>query len=456
MDESDVLIVGGGFAGLAMGAALAPDGHSVRILDGRDGPMKTFRGELLHPRAVRALDGLGLRDGLVRSGAEVVTGFVAFDGAESEPVSLPYGSEYGDGLGLEHAEMTQSFREKLDSCDGVEVLKRARVEGILRERDRVSGVRCADGREYRARLVIAADGRHSRVREMLGVPVSSTLLSYTVAPSFDGAALPRANHGHVFVGAPGPILAYPFGRARGRMCIDVPFGAASKREGLVGFIRENYARFVPEPLRGAMIRSLGEGSLGGSANHEIATRACAVPGAALVGDAAGCSHPLTATGMTTALHDVVTLAACLREIGLTDRALVAYQKRRYGFVRAREVFAHALYEVCRQAGPGPRALCEGMFLYWRGSARARRTSMGILAGDQSSAMGFFAEYTRVVGLSGAHALATAMRAGKVAGAAKPLGALVTTAAGCYDLAMGKAFATLTLKGRRRLSPLPSR
>jgi 2-polyprenyl-6-methoxyphenol hydroxylase-like FAD-dependent oxidoreductase len=386
-----------------------------------------------------------------------VAGFAAFDGAENEPVMLPYPDGQGTGLGLEHSEMTGAFRARLESsAEPVEVVAPAKVEAILRDGGRVVGVRCASGNEYRARLVIGADGRHSRVRDLIGVPVSSTLLSYTVAPVVDGSLLPRKGHGHVFVGAPGPILAYPFGRGRGRMCIDIPLGVSGKREGLAAYVREHYARFVPDPLRGALVQSVAAATLGGSANHEIATKACAVPGAALVGDAAGCSHPLTATGMTTALYDVVTLAGCLREMGLTDRALVAYQKRRYPFVRAREVFAHALYEVCRQAGPGPRALCAGMFLYWRGSARARRSSMGILAGDESSTLGFFAEYTRVVGLSGVHALATALRERKVTEAAKPLGGLMSTAAECYDLAMGKAFATLSLKSKRGLAPLPRR
>jgi hypothetical protein len=84
------------------------------------------------------------------------------------------------------------------------------------------------------------------------------------------------------------------------MCIDVPLSAPRGKDGMRAFIEEHYTPCVPEPLRGAMLRSLRQHPFEGCANHAIYTAACAARGAALVGDAGGCSHPLTATGMTVA------------------------------------------------------------------------------------------------------------------------------------------------------------
>ena len=97
---------------------------------------------------------------------------------------------------------------------------------------RVTGVKTADGAEHRADLVVVADGRQSKLRAALGLEPEVKLLSYTVVVGFDGA-LPHGPLGHVFLGAPGPILAYPYGDGRIRFCIDVPLGAAKGRDAMV-------------------------------------------------------------------------------------------------------------------------------------------------------------------------------------------------------------------------------
>jgi hypothetical protein len=165
------------------------------------------------------------------------------------------------------------------------------------------------------------------------------------------------------------------------------------------YVREHFADCVPQPLRDAMLESLAEGPFEGCATHSVYTQACAVPGAVLIGDAGGCSHPLTATGMTAAMNDVEVLADVLSRHGLVEEALKGYQKRRYRFVRARELFTEALYEVFRAHDAGSEALKAGTFDYWRRSRRARDVSMGILSGESSEPRIFMTEYTRVMGRS---------------------------------------------------------
>jgi hypothetical protein len=156
---------------------------------------------------------------------------------------------------------------------------------------------------------------------------------------------------------------------------------------------------VPSPLREAMVRSLREHPFEGCANQSISTQACAAPGVALVGDAGGCGHPLTASGMTNAMNDVLTLSALVGERGPDDGALTAYQRRRYDFVRMRELFTDALYEVFRGMDQGSKALQAGVFDYWGSSPRARAASMDILSGEEVRVSRFVAEYTRVFGRS---------------------------------------------------------
>ncbi len=450
--NQDVVVVGAGFAGLATGAALSKAGLQVTLLEAGNGTNASFRGELLHPGGVRALESIGLGEALWGAGSVRIQGFAAF-GAPDQPVPLPYDPTAGDGAGFEHAGLLAAFRSHV--VDGrIRLLPHTRAERLIFERGRVVGVAVDGGDEYRAPLVIAADGRHSKLRKLLGLPTQSTLLSYTVAPALDGDLLPIPGTGHVFVGAPGPILAYPYGHHRVRMVIDIPLGVTHGRESIAEYVRENYAAHVPQPLREAMVSALDRGAFASSANHAVTTEACAVAGAALVGDAGGCSHPLTATGMTTALHDITTLVGCLRSFGLTDQALVAYQKQRYRFVRAREVFAHSLYDVLRGAGPGARAMRDGVFHYWRNQERARRVSMQILTGDDSSPATFLAEYARVVAISGWQTGLGALRGQTAPETAHPLAALLATAGSCLDVAVGKAVSTVRLERTRALAPLP--
>ena len=411
MSVPDVVIVGGGFVGCAAAAALADGRRRIIVLEARAGADPRFRGELIHPHGVAVLAGLGLHAPLARAGGFDVRGFAVVPGEGAEAVLLPYDDVAGKprrGLSMDHHEMVASLRAQVSARPGVEFRTGERVTGVMREGARVVGVETADGERVLADLTIVAEGRHSKLRGLLGIAQEVRLLSFTAALLLEDVDVPHARHGHVFLGAPGPVLAYSIGAGRVRMCVDIPASAEKGREAIVALLRSAYAPFVPEPLRAAMLRAASAESLEVCANHAIHTRRCALPGVALVGDSGGCCHPLTATGLTTGLNDVRVLA---EELGFgatgapgessatIDAALLRYQRRRYRFVRAREILADALYEVFRGTETGPLAVRNGIIRYWKGSARARMASMALLSGQESRLSAFLAEYARVVGRS---------------------------------------------------------
>lgn len=398
-------------------AALASASRSVLVLEARPGTDPRFRGELIHAGGVRALAELGLAAELEAAGAHRARGF-AVETQRDETLELDYPSGYG--LAMDHHAMVHALRRAAASRPGVTVRTGHRVVDVVRDGDRVAGVRLADGREIRGTLTVVADGRHSRLRPLLGLEGRAELLSFTAAVRIDGVGLPRARRGTVMLAPLGPILAYEVGHEQVRMCVDVPSDRAKgTRKALSALLIGEYAPHVPEPLRSAMVRAIEEGHVEMCANQSISTDRVAVSGAVLIGDAAGCSHPLSAGGMTVGVQDVLSLRRSLErvadreDLAQWDAALVEHEKTRYRSSRGREVLAQALYEVFLGADDGAKALREGMFRYWRASERARRASMGLLSGDDARLTSFAREYVTVMGYAlSAIADATAASAGE--------------------------------------------
>jgi 2-polyprenyl-6-methoxyphenol hydroxylase-like FAD-dependent oxidoreductase len=475
MERADVVVVGGGFAGLCAARAFARSGLAspgsagagsfgrVAVLEARTGTDPRFRGELIHPPGVRILSELGLHAPLLDAGGVDVEGFSVVLEHAVPPIALPYTEVHGGaprGLAISHPDMVARLRREVTQSPSVELRTGVRVADLVYEGDRVVGVRPADGGEIRAPLTVVAEGRHSKLRRALGFADETRLLSFTAALLVEGADLPRPAYGHVFLGTWGPILAYAIGRERVRMCVDLPVETGKGHDAVEAFLRTECAPSVPEPLRSAMLRALVEDPPEICANHAIKTRRCAARGVALVGDSGGCSHPLTATGMTVALNDIRTLVTevsrgddggrAWAQGERIDAALERYQAARYDFVRAREILADGLYDVFRRGDDSARVMRSGLSRYWTSGARARAASMALLSGHESRLRAFVSEYVWVVGESAVSVLGGAVDNSVAGGRRAALGGLARTA---YDQ-LQRTIALVYAELLRRASPEP--
>lgn len=416
----DAIIVGAGVTGCAMAAALADGRRRIVMLEARKGHKPRFAGELIHPTGAQVLDELGFLPTLRAMGGVDVDGFAVVREPTKPPTQLPYREiprARATGFAMEHRELVEGMRRVVQALPGVELRFGQKVEEVLRDgRGRACGVRTAEG-ALTAPLVLGCDGRHSKIRPLLGLSEKARLVSFSVAMRLPGSAplLPLPSYGHIFLGAWGPMLVYPIGgegpeRGDARGCFDVTGELSGGPKGAAELIRREYVQHLPPALAQALLASLDREPVQIAANEAIRTDRVVYPGAAIVGDAGGCSHPLTATGMTIGFTDAQRLARLLSNAGRftdseqVDAALRRYEVERYRFVRARELLADALYEVFRAAEPGTRAIREGIFRYWQGSTTARARSMALLSGAESRPFVFLKEYLTVVGTSTAAAL----------------------------------------------------
>src|SRR5262249_14315781 len=275
---------------------------------------KQLAGELLHPSGVRDLERLGFGKLLQRSGARSIQGFAVVDNAGGAPRVrlLPYG-ENRFGIAVEHPAMTEPLWEGLSRRPGVERWRPARVSALMRNDDRgiEARVRREDGAEEQvaARLLVAADGRASPLRSLLGISEKRERLSTMLGALVDAKYLPHPGHGHLFIGGAAPVLAYEIGAGRARVMVDLPAGTDAG-----GLSRSpQLLSGLPEQLREELLRRIRLERPLMAANETRLAQRVAVQSAVLIGDAGGSCHPLSASGLASCTRDALALQAALQQ-----------------------------------------------------------------------------------------------------------------------------------------------
>ena len=168
--QADVIVVGAGPAGSATAAHLARCGLDVLLLEKATFPRDKICGDGLTPRAVKQLISLGIdvngEDWHRNKGLRVYGGRV-------EPFDMPW-PELADFPNFGLVRRRQDFDELLARHAvslGAELVEGCMVrEPIIDDRThRIVGVRSKDGREFRAPIVVAADGVSSRLSVAMGI-----------------------------------------------------------------------------------------------------------------------------------------------------------------------------------------------------------------------------------------------------------------------------------------------
>ena len=169
--EADVIVVGAGPGGSAAAANLARRGVGVLLLEKSHFPREKVCGDGFTPRTTRALVRLGI-DTSEEAGWLHNKGLRVY-GGRVEPFQLewPKLADFPSyGLVRKRADFDDLMAKHAIGC-GAELIQGANVtEAILDDRTgRIVGVRTRDGEEYRAPLVVAADGNSSRLSVAMGL-----------------------------------------------------------------------------------------------------------------------------------------------------------------------------------------------------------------------------------------------------------------------------------------------
>jgi squalene monooxygenase len=377
--DYDVIIAGGSVAGIAVAAALKDFGWSVLIVEPGQRHERRLGGELIHPAGVAALGELGLLSGGCLPGCASISGFVVFpqQGLHDAPIALPYAE--GRGIALDHVSIRAALLRSGRVMPYVEMLD-GRVAGIENQDQQVVvTVKFGDGeRKIRCRLMIGADGASSAVRRFSGIPHARTPVSRITGYLVSNSNLPVKGAGHIFINSLAPLLIYEVGGGRARVLFDLPLNQTHMPSAAH---RAHVAANIPHAvLRAEVIDALAAQSGLDFVCADVLVSAAAHGRVALVGDAGGSCHPLTATGMTVGISDALRLRDALCQArGDIPAGLALYARRRRAPQRTRLLVASTLHLACSGTSPELQLIRTGLIRYWSRGARARRASMAILA-----------------------------------------------------------------------------
>lgn len=336
--EFDAIVVGARCAGSATASYLARAGYRVLMLDRTFFPSDVVSTHTIFNNTVDCLNELGVLPKLLETETPAVTNMrVQFDDVVIESEMPAYNGEersycfrrtHFDEIMLEHA---RSY-ENVTAIEGVRVMELIKEDGV------VVGVRARDREgnalEYRAKIVVGADGRVSTVRKEAGAELKfAEATEYATYYGYFENFLQESPKFEIY--QVGIMRGYIFATSDGQHVVaatfpndDADMVAEFKKNGEKA-LREYFCQYLPgfEPrLRDARLVEPVKGLLHFD-NHWYEGMG---DGWAIVGDSVCFKDP----GMGQGMHDAIFGARILANVlsrfedwqGSWDKMAAAYQE----------------------------------------------------------------------------------------------------------------------------------
>lgn len=345
--EVDVAIVGGGPAGIILANLLVRCGLSVLVLEACQDFDREFRGDALTPSVLRVLDQMGLMEQVLQlphsklSKVDIETSQGPVTVTDYSVLPVPYNYV----LVAPQPKLLELVVSNSKGYEGFHLMMGARLTGLIRASGMSQGK--VVGLEYQkanqtfqvaAQLVVGADGRHSKTRELIGeTPIRN-------APPMDVLwfRLPRCDSD-----TPSRNLSVSYGRGYYVALTDkhdhwtvayvMKKGAYRElRQRGIEHFRDSISALIPEFRQ--RLDQLDWPSIFYLAPDSSRCRQWYRDGLLLIGDAAHVMSSVGGLGIQTAIGDAVVvanqLASVLRQRKLSRWHLLAVQLRRWPLVAA--------------------------------------------------------------------------------------------------------------------------
>ncbi|MFW2587617.1 UbiH/UbiF family hydroxylase [Sagittula sp. SSi028] len=396
--DYDITISGGGIAGLTAAAAFAQAGFSTLVVDpappvtDRDADGSDLRSTAFLQPAQGFLADIGLWARLADHATPLQTmRIVDAGGPEPEPrVTKDFDS--GDisdkpfGWNLPNWLLRREMAAQLGDLAGVD-FRPGTATTALFTREGEARVSLSDGSRVTTRLVIAADGRNSPMRQAAGIGVRTTRFGQKALAFAVTHPIPHNNVSTEIHRTGGPFTLVPLPDHDGMPSSavvwmdDGPKSTQRMRLTEDAFEAEMSERacHVLGPLKLASRRTIWP-IIAQEAEHLTGQRL------ALVAEAAHVVPPIGAQGLNMSLKDMATLRdlAVASPVSLGDAAMLdAYARARHADIRARVAGISALNRISQMSSQPLRDMrAKGLdALYAMAPVRRSLMKLGLGAGD---------------------------------------------------------------------------
>ncbi|MCC3270676.1 FAD-dependent monooxygenase [Arthrobacter gengyunqii] len=360
--ETDVAVVGGGPVGVFLGVLLAQAGVSVQVLEQRLERSAHSRAIGIHPPSLDALAAAGVDETITGEGVQIRRGEARSNGQHVAALDFSAASErFPYVLTLPQLRTEAILEARLHELDPGALVRGVKVTDLHDDggRVRISGGRTsdrgADGSSgtgspedfgVSARIIVAADGARSGLRQLLGTPCRTRALRDTYLMGDFADSTGDGSVAVLYLESGGIVESFPLpgGIRRWVAHTDqlMPTATAADLARTIG----ERTGISPDPASNTMLSAFAVRT--GLVRNLVRGRTV------LIGDAAHEVSPIGGQGMNLGWLDAAALTPIITASlggGDVGTSLAAYERERRGAARVASVQAQLNMALGRPLAP---------------------------------------------------------------------------------------------------------